>query len=267
MKKIGLVLLAMFLPAAPAVAEVHWFEDALPGAAEPLADPNAARFGTSFLASTAGARLFDLSLGSNVGLVQPGDRSWSLEGRAAVFSRFDFLSPSFDFQTADFIGGLAYRQVWQFGETEVYGFHQSCHLGDDLARSGLPDVNLSREILRILYWHHWEMVSIYAGPRLIVISDPSWMQGKTGAQAGVQWQHGRLNLALDLQLHGEYRGDTDVTCTAGVSLSPPAARWQQIFQVFAHCGHPSPGQFEGGYENLVGCGMVVVDQGPKADAW
>jgi hypothetical protein len=257
-------LLAVLFVALPAAAEVHWFEDTLPGPAEPLADPAAARFAAAFFASSTGARLFGLSLGSNVGIFQPAERTWSLEGRAAAFSRFDFLSPSFDFQTADFLGGLAWRRKWSFGETEVYGFHQSAHLGDDLTAAGRPDANFSREVLRVLTWIRGETCSAYAGPRWIAVSDPAWMQGKLGVQAGVQWQPQPFCLALDLQTHGEYRGDTDVSLSAGINLSPAAARYQQVLQIFVHCGHPNPGQFEGRYENLAGLGIVVLDQGAKS---
>ncbi|NTV52674.1 MAG: hypothetical protein HGA76_06660 [Candidatus Firestonebacteria bacterium] len=266
MRKLCWGLLLCLGTALPALGEVHWFEDVLPGVAEPWADPTAARFVADFLGTAGAARMFQLTLGSNVGILQPTDRTWSLEGRAAMFARFDFLSPSFEFQTADFIGGLTWRCQWAGGETEVYGFHHSAHTGDDVTAVGVPVENISREVLRMLTWYRGEAFSAYAGPRILVISDPLWMQGKVGAQAGLQWQAGRVSLALDLLLHGEYRGDTDVTFTAGFNLSPPATRWQQVFQIFAACGHPRPGQLEGGYANSAGCGMVVRDQGPTIPA-
>jgi hypothetical protein len=258
-KKLCLLLAACCL-AAPAAAELRVFEDVRPGVAEPLADAQAVRFSTLFTAAGGGGRLFNLGLGSGVGLLQPADRAWSLEGRAAVFSRFDFRSPSFDFKTADFIGGLAWRGAAPWGEAEVFGYHHSGHLGDLAGGEAAP--NVSREVLRVLGWWRAERFAVYLGPRLILHADPDWQQGKAGVQGGAQWQLGRFSLALDLKLRGEYRGDTDVAFTAGMSLSPPAARFQQVVQVFGRCGRPGPGQLESGYENLAGLGLVLVDQGP-----
>jgi urease beta subunit len=255
------VLVFLLFPAY-AFSDYRWFEDTAPGLAEPLADPWAARFITSFQGSPSGARLYRMGLGTGVGFLQPVDQSWSLEGRAGIFSRFDFLSSSFDLQTADFIGGLAWRKVWGPGQLEVYGFHQSAHAGGDfMQEQNFPSVNVSRETLRVLYSYQWAGITAYGGPRGIVHSDPGSQAGKVGIQAGCEFHYQRFTAGLDVQMRGEYGWDTDIRGCAGVSLSPGSARWQQVFQVFASSGHATAGQLEGRFETCIGLGMVVLDQG------
>jgi hypothetical protein len=131
-----------------------------------------------------------------------------------------------------------------------------------MRKEDLPSVNVSRENVRVLYRKAWGPWTVYAGPRVMVHADPEWMQGKTGAQGGIEFQQGRIFSGLDLQCRGEYRGDTDGTFFLGYALSPENVRFQQMVHLTLQWGHARAGQLESRDETLLGCGMTLLDLGP-----
>lgn len=259
---VGISLTLCASVAAPAEARTLWFADILPGLAEPAADPWACRLHTWFLGAGGGDRLFRLGLGTDVGLAQDQERRWSVEGRAGVFSRFVFNSPSFDLQSADFLAGAAWRQALGAAELETYAFHYSAHRGDSTAFADAAP-NVSREQVRILLKWPAAPCRFYFGPRWIVHSDPAWPAGRPGVQAGAEIAWGPWYAGLDLVSRGEFQWDTDLTWIGGFNLSPPAARFAQVVHLFARTGHALSGQGEQGYECLLGVGIMVLDQGPR----
>jgi hypothetical protein len=248
---------------ASARPETLWLADVKPGAAEPLADPWACRFHTWFLGAENGSPYFRLGLGTAVGLAKSPEAGWSWEGRAGVFSRFNFRSPSFDLQASDFQGGMAWRQAAGPMDLEAYAWHYSAHPGGDSALGAAAAPNISRETFRCLVFWPQLPFRFYLGPRVILRSDPGWMAGKVGLQGGAEAAWGPWFAAMDMNVRGEFHGDTDVTFIAGVNLSPARARFAQAAHLFIRSGHVLAGQGEEGYENLVGLGMMVVDNGPN----
>jgi hypothetical protein len=236
-----------------------YFFDQDPRFPELLADPMASRLAVLFLANTHDEKFYRMNVGTRVGLVKPMKQDWVLEGKVNIVSRFSFTEESFPFENADFEGGMVLNILRNPDWVELYGYHRSSHLGGDVVYHDheVPG-NVSAEFLRVLYSKVLSPESrLYLGPSVVVHSDPAKYMGNIGLQGGGEWVSSHWVAGLDLKVKDITMARLDVSALAGINLSPPGTRFEQILHLFFYTGHMLGGQFQDGYENVFGFGLLL----------
>jgi len=230
-----------------------------------IADQREAQVRMGFLQDTGDERSFlDLALGGDLGILHLADGNrWgaSLTARGLVASRFEFFSDSFDLQDVDFIGGPALGFRSGPNSLEVFPFHQSSHLGDDLVGEGVTPIDFSHEAVRLLAARELPLgLRAYGGIGVKVRADPGELEGKVTPQAGIEGRWDVLGVpsfaAVDLQTREEADWRMNVTVQVGVELGNPVAvlKRQRLFLEFFD-GASNMGQFWDDRQTTVTAGI------------
>ena len=272
----GLLIATALWAAAPARAhepEVaspshHWvpFSDR-PRAFRALrADPREARFRLGFLYENHGHVHEDLAWGADLGLLR-GDLGphevITISGRGLVTARFDFMSESFDLLNIDFVGGVAIGYARDSWELELFAYHQSSHLGDEVAERGeRRRADLGFERLRLLVAYRTGALRFYLGPAFTVHAWPAALELSSFAQGGVEFSFDVAGAgayaALDVQARLDKPALEALTIQLGVDIAPKT--WvhtrQRVFLEFFH-GRSRMGQYWEDEESYVQLGVAL----------
>jgi hypothetical protein len=228
------------------------------------ADPREAyfRFG---LMSREGEIFEDVNLGGDMGLLYhriSDDERLSLTARGLFTARFDVHSESFDLQNNDFIGGLALGYQRGPDSFELYLYHQSSHLGDEVTERGdRHRIDYARETVRLLWSRTWDNFRFYAGPSFNIHALPSDIEHRFTIQSGAEFDFPVLGrpmfIAADFQSRQEHDWSINSSLQIGMDLGNPVvtSNRQWLFAEF-FSGHSNMGQFWDVWETyqLIGVG-------------
>ncbi|MFH1138609.1 MAG: DUF1207 domain-containing protein [Pseudomonadota bacterium] len=255
-------------PAAAEPAPQDWRLEFFPDrgrAFQPLeADPREARFRLGFM-TNKGDVYEDLGLGGDLGLLWaglPDGGEITLTARGLFTARFDVFSESFDLRNTDFIGGAAAGWSGENNSLELFVYHQSSHLGDEILERGEQKrIDYSRETARFLWSYSRDIFRFYAGPAYTFHGWPEKIRDKLDLQAGgaCRFSLWKLNLfvAGDAQALGAHDFFVNTTGQAGVYLGATdktSNRQWIFFEIFQ--GHSAMGQFFDQWESyqMIGVG-------------
>ncbi len=240
------LLLLVWLGVAPAHAELRWFGDEGRAFAVPRAAQRDGQVRTGWLFDFERDESYlDLDLGGDLGLLHAEVAGGLLSAtvRALVSTRFQLFSESFDQQNVDYIGGLALG--WARGEdaVELWFYHHSAHLGDDLT-DDRSVFQYSLEALRLLYARSFPELGLRAvtGVDFRVRAKPRELRWTAAPRADLEGAWGRLQAAGELLLRPVHDYKPDVVLQLGWILSPPEARAYQRVFVQGFRGHSRMGQ-------------------------
>jgi hypothetical protein len=261
----------VLLPATKALAEpADWGFFVQRGRAfEPLrADPREGRFRFGVLYGNDGF-FEDLAWGGDLGLLEinfPGRGRLTIGGRGVVTGRFDITSESFDLMNTDFIGGLAAGLTMGAFSAELFFYHQSSHLGDELLERGDRDrIDLGFEEIRLLAGWNWRFLRLYGGAKVTAHGYPAELTGRTVIQAGAEVTFAPGNVPLYTALDVQGRIDDPLLRSAclqaGIGLGPADSE-RQLQYVFLELftGRSAMGQFYADPEQHVLLGISYLFQ-------
>jgi hypothetical protein len=250
--------------------EVFYFSDQGRAFAPILADPREAQVRMGFMRETReGETLWDLMLGGDLGILhyQPSSTDMlSITVRGLMAPRFDFTSESFDLLNIDYIGGVALGCQSGADSFELFLYHESSHLGDELIdRGDRRRIDYSREAVRLLWAHDFDWLRLYGGPSVNFHANPAAIEEKitlqVGAEHAFEMNGWPLYLALDLQAKEENDWETNVAAQLGLDLGDSANgiyKRQRIFIEYFQ-GNSNMGQFFDQRERyvLLGFGLFI----------
>jgi hypothetical protein len=232
-----------------------------------FADPREARFRFGLMLNQNRRLLEDLVWGGDLGLLRlevRGTHLVTLTGRGLMTARFDMLSGSFDLQNTDFIGGVAVgyrRSAWA---AELFLFHQSSHLGDEVLESGARQrIDLGYERVRALVAYQLRWIRWYGGAHVIFHAYPESLLGETAVQLGAEVERNLgpvpFVAALDLQTRVDQLAllGLSVMVGAGFGGAGPAGQRQRVFLAYYE-GQSSMGQFFAEHERHGMLGVAYV---------
>ncbi len=231
------------------------------------ADPREAIFRLGFMVDDKGDTYEDISIGGDMGLLYwqiSENERLSLTARGLWTARFDVVSDSFDLLNMDFIGGPALAYQRGPDTAELFFYHQSSHLGDEiLDRGDRQRIDYARETIRFLWAHEWGDFRLYGGPSYNIHALPKAIQHKFTMQGGAEytfnvWNGRELYLALDLQSKQEHDWTPNTSFQVGLDLvsDPKATKNRQWIFGEYFAGHSNMGQYWDRWENygLIGVG-------------
>ena len=237
---------------APAVQRWKMWPDERRVFAPLLADPREAIFRGGALWNEDGDLFEDLNFGFDLGIYRYAwapDQAFSLTCRGIFTARFDFGSESFDLLNTDFVGGLAAGYAQDANAFELFIYHQSSHLGDELIdREERQPIDYGREALRLLWSHTWRPVRLYGGLTYNFHGLPEGVDQKFTLQAGAEYRFTikaqPVFLAGDFQSREENDWYLNSALQVGVDLGNPrlTANRQYIFTEFFN-GYSNMGQY------------------------
>jgi hypothetical protein len=231
-----------------------------------LADPREAQFHLGFMRETkTDAMLMDMSFGGDLGFLRydvSASENLSITIRGLMTARFEFLSESFDLLNVDFVGGPAWGYRYGNNSFELFFYHQSSHLGDETLECGERQrIDYSREALRVLWSHHFDLLRLYGGPTINFRSDPNSLQGRLSLQLGAErtflvWGE-RLYGAVDLQSKQENDWYVNLSVQFGLDIGAPeeTVNRQRLFLEFFQ-GFSNMGQFHNEREFYIMFGIA-----------
>ena len=229
------------------------------------ADPREAYFRFGFLNDDEGDTYEDVGFGGDLGLLWlklSEQEDLSLTVRGLLTGRFKLDSESFDLLNTDFIGGLALGYRRPADAFELYVYHQSSHLGDEILHRGDEDrIDYAREAVRLLWAHEFGPLRIYAGPTFNLHAlpeaiDNTWIL-QTGAEYNFDIWGQPMWAAADIQSRQEQGWNLNSTFQLGMELGDTrlTSNRQFLFTEF-FAGHSNMGQFWKRYETyqMIGIG-------------
>jgi len=245
----------------------QWFSDNGRVFSSLLADPQEARLTVGYLKNKHGDSFLDMGFGGDAPLMyrgKKGDDETSVTVRGLISSRFQFFSQSFDQLNADYIGGVALGRKWFDHSIELFLYHESSHLGDEMLERGeRTRIDYSRETIRLLYSGNLDKaLRIYCGPSINLNGKPADIRRKWTLQAGLErsftLQNVPLYAALDLQSKEEVGWDLNLATQIGVYLGDPGKvhRQQRLFLELFN-GFSNMGQFYDERELFVRLGIAL----------
>ena len=228
------------------------------------ADPREAVFRFGHLVDQDGNTYEDMDFGGDLGLVYaefPHGGKFSLTCRGLFTARFDLVSESFDLLNTDFIGGAAAGYQWGADSLELFFYHQSSHLGDEiLDRDERERIDYGRETIRFLWSHEWNRFRFYGGPSYHIHALPEELDRKLWLQAGAEYRffikNRPLFIAGDFQSREEHDWSVNASGQIGFELGNPekTSNRQWIFgEAFA--GYSNMGQFWDRWERYLMIGV------------
>lgn len=196
----------------------------------------------------------ELGLGGDVGLIAANfdnEDRLTLSGRLLAASRFESGSGAFDLLNIDYIGGFALGYARADTGLELSVFHQSSHLGDEMmyppARRSM--IRYHYEALRLLADHTlWQHLRLYGGGAVRLQSEPEYLDGHWGLQAGCEWTGQCWGIeyyaALDAQWREMDAWEQDLTGQMGVFVGAEkgGTHHKRLFVEY-HDGLSTMGQF------------------------
>ena len=249
----------------PAVGHPEFWPDRGRAFARLKADPREAYFRFGFLNDDEGETYEDMNFGGDLGLLWlklSEQEDLSLTVRGLLTARFDVDSESFDLMNTDFIGGVALGYRRPLDSLELFVYHQSSHLGDEVLHRGDVDrIDYAREAVRLLWAHQFGPVRVYAGPTFNLHALPEEVNHTWILQTGAEYEFDILGqpmwAAADIQSRQEQGWNLNSTLQLGLELGNPTLTENRQFlftEFFA--GHSNMGQFWDRYESyqMIGIG-------------
>ena len=196
-----------------------------------------------------------------------GELEQTLGGRFGIAGRFEFGSESFDLWATDIRGGAAWglkRGPWA---GEVFLFHESSHLGDEIVERGdRPRLDVAVNGVRLTASRQFdEWFRVYGGVTGLPFATPEMLQSvgfHLGGQAEALPPGRRGYVALEVETWEWRAWDPDVTMQAGIFLaSRSAGEGSLLSRARAYLefrsGQVRYGQFHNETETSVGLGLGV----------
>lgn len=215
---------------------------------------------------TAGIKFGSAYLDANIGGdVVIAEKSWSpstrltFSARGLYTMRLDLCEQGKPVINSDYIGGAAVGYRRGRDQFELFAFHQSSHLGDEILEpeSGprrRERITYSREAVRFLWARQLqEDLRFYLGPTFDLCGTPSDIGQALTLQAGAEWWFSLWNedffLAGDLQSRQANDFGLSFTGQTGWMLAGRANRHRPrlFFEFFT--GHSNMGQYWDEREN------------------
>ena len=228
-----------------------------------LADPREAQFRLGFLRTSDNHTDWDFGFGADIALLRSrgaDGREFSFTIRGLIQPRFRF-DGSLDLLNTDFRGGVAWGTMLDGKGCELFLYHESSHLGDDVIERGERENNdYSKESLRFLVTRRFSDLRVYAGPSYNLRAKPDDLRRALTLQCGAeQWYKIRTQpayVALDLQSKQENDWAVTAALQVGIELGDPkvVARRHRVFVEF-FTGHSNMGQFVNETESYVMLGV------------
>jgi hypothetical protein len=231
------------------------------------ADPREARFRFGVMYSDDGF-FEDLAWGGDLAMIEGrfADSRLTVATRGLMTGRFDISSDSFDLINVDFIGGLAmgYRNL-PFA-VELFIYHQSSHLGDEITERGeRTRIDFGVEELRLLADWRWSILRLYAGGKVTLHAFPEALGGRTILEAGAEVSGSTGNVplyaAFDIQGRVDIPDLSAACLQGGVGLASAAVSRRVLYlfmELFA--GRSSMGQYHAEREHHVLLGISYLFQ-------
>jgi len=230
-----------------------------------LADPREAGVRLATLYDRDGNWLLDFAVGGDVVLAE---RSWAARKRLAlglrglVTGRLDICETSFPVLNTDYSFGLALGYQAGGHVLELYLYHESSHLGDEVMEAGdRTRIDYSREAVRLLWSYllpQWNAgrLRVYFGPTFNLRATPDAIAQKIILQAGAEFFFSLMNLpmyaALDLQSKEETNWGANLTTQLGFFLGSQAnTRHRPRIYIEFYNGFSNMGQFFNEYDRYI----------------
>jgi hypothetical protein len=262
-----LLAATVFLLLSPpgGAAETTWFGGTQRALPLNLAAPKEDGLLSLWAFTDHGEDVWDFNLGTDVSVWQQTGASWfqSAGPRFGVATRFQFNSPSFDMWATDVRGGGVYGIRFERTAYEVYFYHESSHLGDEILERGERErIDYNVNGVRLTASRNWgERLRTYGGVSVQPWATPAELQS-FGFQAGVEvsrlppWD--RVYAALDTEWWEWRSWNPDVTAQVGIYIGPkgrgPALEAARLF-VELRSGRVNLGQFYNETETYVAIGL------------
>ena len=229
-----------------------------------LADQREASARLGFMYGRHAQKLLDAAIGGDLVIADrrfDANRRLTVSGRGLFTVRLNTCESSAPVLNSDYFGGVAVGYRTGDDEFELYVFHQSAHLGDEILENGeRRRIDYSRESVRLLWSHRFGPVRVYGGPTVNVRAWPSDIAGKVTLQAGSEFRFnacGRpMYLAADLQSRQENGWDVNFTGQYGIELGDPK-KLKNLPRIFVEIfnGFSNMGQYYDDRESSVMLGM------------
>ncbi len=271
-----LTVFGLFVATASQAQRLSFFDQETQQAPVLLADPEQAAIRSTFHYHFQGMSnekgFWDLGFGGEVPFLlvknKAGDQSLAIGVRGNVQSRFELFSASFKLYDADYYGGVSvYKRLPKLGALELFVYHKSSHLGDELYEEQGSKINFSREVLRLL-WHgklneHWKLA---VGPHFILRKDPVQPKGFLVGQVDLSYRKpmGKrvLFAGMDLKVREELIESPDLNIQVGYELTKsendtPFMGVRQALVLEYFQGHSRMGQFFTSKERYLSVGILA----------
>ncbi len=234
-----------------------------------LADPREAQVRVGFMYHDGGEKYLEAGIGGDLVIAKGpafGGDELSFSLRGAIIGRLNTCESSFPLLNTDFYVGAAAGYRRGADSFELFLFHQSSHLGDEILEAGeRMRIDYSREAIRILWAHDFEDVGpgrlrIYAGPTVNFRGFPRDIRCRPIFQFGAEYRWTAwgtpMYLACDAQSKTENNWDMNVTAQFGVELGDPS-RVKSLPRAFVefYNGFSNMGQYFDVHETYVMVGV------------
>jgi hypothetical protein len=248
----------------PAIGEWQWWTGTDRVFPPLLADPREAQVRIGVGYADPPLKFLEAGVGGDLVVAKKRfaeDQELSVSLRGLIIGRLDTCSSSFPLLNTDFFGGVAtgYRRgddAW-----ELYLFHESSHLGDEVLEDRQRRrIDFSREAVRLLWSHDFGALRLYGGPTFNIRGFPDDIRRRTTLQLGAEYRWVAWNtpmyVACDLKSRQENNWAVDFTAQYGIELGDPAKvrNRPRIFLEY-FIGHSNMGQFFNEHEKYIMLGF------------
>ncbi len=240
------------------------------------ADPREARIQVGLMYGRHAEKYLDAIFGGDLGILRKAwseDEELSISARGLVTSRFNTCRSNFPQQNTDFFGGVATAYRHGKNTFELFLFHESSHLGDEVMEfTNRRRIDYSRESVRLLYARDLtdELGQIlagdwraYAGVTFNARAFPEDIRGRSTPQVGLEYQFDlwgqRMFAAADLQIDEANDWAANIATQFGVELGDPGTpriKRPRVFVEFYN-GFSHMGQFWDDRETYIMLGLKM----------
>jgi hypothetical protein len=214
-------------PAAGATMGTRWFDGMSTAMEPPLAKHKTVGIRSNWGYTDLDEAIWDFGMGLDMAILHTENESrlWTVAGRWSTYSRFQYNSDSFDLWTTDFRGGVVLGYARDRAEAELFIFHESSHLGDEIQERGTRERrDVSKNGARVLVAKRWSHFRLYSGLTYLPIALPSELEtvaAHLGLELTERWPRERGFIAVDTEWW-EYRDwQPDFTFQVGLVLGFP----------------------------------------------
>ena len=217
-----------------------------------LADPREARVRLGWLYDAHAEKFFTAGLGGELVVARRElgpEEELTFGLRGLIISRLNSCRSSFPMYNTDFFGGVSAGYRRGDDAFELYLYHESSHLGDDVpAISPVRKIEFSREALRLLWSHDFGDLRVYGGPTLNLRAEPEEIECSPTLQLGGEYRWSAFGrpfyAAADAQSreHNDWR--VNIAAQLGMELGKdlPERHRPRVFVEFFN-GFSEMGQF------------------------
>ena len=233
------------------VGEWQWFSGNRRAFAPMLADPEETVTHLGYMIDENSCKLGDFGIGGDIVVLDfaPDEESLlTFSIRGLLTGRLDWSLDSNPIVDSDYIGGLAVGYETGPWEFELYFYHESSHLGDEMITEyGAVRIDYSKEVLRFLAARRFfdDSLRVYGGVSCIVNGTPNALDGTFEFQLGGEYTFDLWGVpmfaAVDLQTQQANDWYLNTNAQYGIFLNRSVHR-PRIYLEFYH-GYSNMGQF------------------------